>query len=153
MGIDYGRGLTNIDLNTGIRFGVIHQNEVKYWFEESEMIYPEPEHSDDCESYGDNHFDDCSCNDFSEPIGSTYEKLGYIATQIGDCGDIFVIYSPYYTICGFCSPCAPGAGYLLTRSEDCKAYCFGADWFENGNAPYDIYSVETNKKVYSKEVE
>ena len=39
-GIDHGRGETNINLKTGIRFGVIPTNDVDYWNEESEPYYP-----------------------------------------------------------------------------------------------------------------
>lgn len=39
-GIDYGMGLSNIDKETGIRFGVISQNEVlQIWVDESEADY------------------------------------------------------------------------------------------------------------------
>ena len=39
-GIDYGRGLTNIDTNNGIRYGVIAANDVgQAWFDESEANY------------------------------------------------------------------------------------------------------------------
>ena len=38
-GIDYGMGKTNVNVNTGIRYGVIQANEVPYWFEESEPYY------------------------------------------------------------------------------------------------------------------
>mgnify|MGYP000223845084 CR=1 FL=1 len=39
-GIDYGMGQSNIDVDNGIRYGVIHQNEVgQAWFDESEPIY------------------------------------------------------------------------------------------------------------------
>ena len=39
-GIDYGLGQSNINHDTGIRFGVIHQNAVgQAWFDESEPFY------------------------------------------------------------------------------------------------------------------
>lgn len=47
------------------------------------------------------------------PIAYTYNDDGYICTQDGDDTDIFVIKSPYYTYAALCSPCAPGAGYLM----------------------------------------
>jgi len=43
IGIDYGRGETNIDKLTGIRFGVINQGEVgQAWFESAEADYGKP---------------------------------------------------------------------------------------------------------------
>lgn len=42
-GIDYGLGVTNIDLQTGIRYGVINQHEVlQAWCDSSEADYGEP---------------------------------------------------------------------------------------------------------------
>lgn len=42
-GIDYGLGRTNIDVETGIRYGVISQNSVgEAWYEEAEPQYGEP---------------------------------------------------------------------------------------------------------------
>jgi hypothetical protein len=66
--------------------------------------------------------------------------------EAGSDGDIFITKSPYYTVCGFCSPCAPGAGYLTDKSEDCAAFCFGPDWFD-GPVPYLIYRVSDGMLV------
>ena len=42
-GIDYGMGRTNVNLETGIRYGVIPMNEVlQAWADESEPYYGEP---------------------------------------------------------------------------------------------------------------
>ena len=131
-GIDYGMGLTNIDLKTGIRYGVINQNRVlQAWAEESEPVFPEPDEE----------------GDFFEPIGFEYSGDGYEAS-CGEDGDIFITKSRYYTLCGFCSPCAPGAGYL-TDAGDIKAYCFNHDWFEEKKAPYVVYRVKDNSIVDS----
>jgi hypothetical protein len=85
-------------------------------------------------------------------------------------GDIMIIKSPYYTYAQFCSPCAPGAGYLMNwfKMENGyspetlgieqfekmaqaagfpKVYCFGHDWFGNGIAPYPVFNVETGELV------
>jgi hypothetical protein len=164
MGIDYGRGLTNIDHANGIRYGVLPMHEVcQAWSDSSEPQYGEPEredcncpecgHNDDgtyswgesliCEECGAEYeieFPDCA-----EPLGFEYVDSDYTANQSDS--DIFILQSPYYTKCGFCSPCAPGAGYLLTQSDDCKAYCFGHDWFDNGRAPYEVYRVSDNSIV------
>lgn len=43
MGIDYGRGLTNVDVETNIRYGVIPQRDLASWsYEMIEPIYGEP---------------------------------------------------------------------------------------------------------------
>jgi len=86
-----------------------------------------------------------------EPMGYYLDNGNYKAIQNGGDSDIFVIKSPYYTLCQFCSPCAPGAGYLMDSIEDgVKAYCFGHNWFENERAPYPIYSVDTDERVWPR---
>lgn len=78
-----------------------------------------------------------------------YDEIS--AEQGGDDSDIFVSKSKFFTYAQFCSPCAPGACYLLnpleTPNDDNRAYCFGHDWFEDGVAPYPVYSVETGELV------
>lgn len=164
IGIDYGNGLTNIDVKTEIRYGVIHAHEVgNAWYDSSEADYGEPH----CPYCGtelkaknlDNRlacngckkrFDDLdrpSCFYGDEPIGHVLDDGEYKASQ-GDQNDIFITKSPYFTRCEFCSPCAPGAGYLLNSVEDgVEAYCFGHDWFEDGKAPYQVFNVETKEVV------
>jgi hypothetical protein len=157
-GLDYGRGLQNIDTETGIRFGVISQNEVlQAWADSSEPYYGKPEEPIKCPDCGaeiiptdDTEWgDDRECthelgedrgtcgatvtfelDEFAEPLCFTLDEDGYQA-QSGDDGDIFIVKSPFYTKCRFCSPCAPGAGYLMSPDPDgIKAYCFGHDWFD-----------------------
>lgn len=90
---------------------------------------------DSSEAYGD------------EPLGFTLDDGEYKATAGGD-GDIFILSSPYYTLCQYCSPCAPGAGYVMNSVENgVKAYCFGHDWFDDQKAPYPVYSVATNELI------
>ena len=142
--IDYGMGKTNIDTTNGIRYGVISQNEVlQAWADESEPQYP----CHACvEADDDGPLDDADC-DFCEPQSCAYDGNGYNA-ECGDSGDIFLTKSPYYTRCGLCSPCAPGAGYLTDSDDDGhKAYCFGHDWFEDSSAPYRIYRVVDDTEV------
>ena len=123
--IDYGHGLVNIDTETGIRYGVIHQGEVlQAWTDSSEPDY------DDVNTDSD---------DFA-PNAYILNDAEYSAIQHADDPDIFITRSPYYTLCAFCSPCAPGAGYLLSPGN-VKAYCFSHDWWENGKAPYSVYRV------------
>ena len=169
-GIDYGMGATNIDKETGIRYGVIPQNEVlQAWADESEPEYGEPDYIE-CPSCGQefatpeglNWGDMTTCefchekfeidiSDFAEPIGYVYENDGYQAQQSFDDPDIFVMKSPYFTYAQFCSPCAPGACYLLNpleeKDQNNRVYCFGHDWFEEGKAPYPVYDVKTGKRV------
>jgi len=72
----------------------------------------------------------------------------YTATQGQDDCDVFITKSPYFTYAEFCSPCAPGAGYLRNSNPDgIKTYCFGPEWFEGEKAPYPVYSVETEELV------
>lgn len=177
-GIDYGLGKTNINKDTGIRFGVIPANHVgQAWYDSSEADYGEPTcpycgnelikyHkaketlNDDIDSWPSepHECDDFAClsckrligseSAFSdEPHGFTLDDGEYKAEQSGDDCDIFILKAPFFTYAQFCSPCAPGACYLLnnleTPSDNNKAYCFGHDWFEDGKAPYPVYSVES----------
>ena len=158
-GIDYGMGKTNVDTDTGIRYGVIHQNDVgEAWFENAVPIYSTAcpycgdgegmEEGKICPSCGKTlKWQDFDCQ---ESIGFEYDDEGYVA-QSDEQGDIFITKSPYYTRAHFCSPCAPGACYIACPCEDGeKAYCFGPDWFEDGKAPYPIYDVKTNELVSPK---
>ncbi len=181
-GIDYGLGQSNIDLETGIRYGVISANEVgSAWFEESTANYGEPScpkcgndaviipshseqhangvtvYQDIPEAYEEYEIDGCgdyaceSCeylfdgdNAFGdEPQSFSFDGEGILAEQSGDDHDIFILKSPYYTHAQFCSPCAPGAGYLLNPCADGpKTYCLPHSWFESGVAPYPVFSVD-----------
>ena len=161
VGIDYGNGMTNLDLKTGIHYGVIPVIDIlEAWAECCDPIY-----SNCCPYCGNEpknghkpieEYAKCpSCKkvfkdgDFGEqePIGFEINQENYKAIEEGD-EDIFVMKSPYYTTCQYCSPCAPGAGYLRNFIENgIKTYCFGHEFFEGGKAPYKIYSVETEKEV------
>ena len=144
-GIDYGMGQTNIDVETGIRYGVLPYHEVlQAWCDDAESVYPEPEpEPEDLDEDGEPPDD---FYDMLDPVGFKYEQGGYKCWQGHDDPDIFILQSNYYTLCGFCSPCAPGAGYLLTPG-DVKAYCLGHDWFEGGKAPYRVFRVDNNEEV------
>lgn len=142
MGIDYGHSKTNIDLENGIRYGIISLNSevLQSWCDESEPFYPcgdcaVEEGSEDCEM-------EC------EPSSYYYEEDGYFAESCFDGTEIMIMKSPFYTYGAFCSPCAPGAINIDVPGDDDKAYCFGHDWFEDGKAPYRVYSVETGKEVF-----
>lgn len=180
VGIDYGMGRTNVDMATGIRYGVISQHSIcQAWADSSEADYGDPtcpkcgaeccapktELTDDVddlefEQYGrgcaDYECEHCKITFDSqdafgdEPRGWNYNGDGY---EMVDCLDsaVMILKSPYYTFAPFCSPCVPGAGDInSTRGgmdEGVKTYCVGHDWFEDGEAPYTVYSVETGKPV------
>jgi hypothetical protein len=176
-GINYAGPASNVNKNTetGIRFGVLPQNEVlQAWADSSEGFYGKP-HCPNCgneavacdqDKHGEYASQPHECDDFAceacernfgsesafpdSPISFSYEQDGY-TSECGEDGDIFILRSPYFTYAQFCSPCAPGACYLLNALEshdaDNKAYCFGHDWFEDGQAPYPVYSVATGELV------
>ena len=175
-GIDYGMGTTNIDKATGIRFGVISQNEVlQSWCDSSESDYGAPtcghcgneatawEDLPNDEQPTDDDGDEVDTDDFycesckrsfgsddaygDEPCGFYLDDGEYKASA-GTDGDIFILSSPYFTRAQFCSPCAPGACYLTNPCDDGeRAYCFGHDWFDEGKAPYPVYSVATGEII------
>jgi len=181
-GIDWGNGKTNIDKEICIRYGVINQNEVlQMWADSSEAYYGEP-HCPECgndakenpyteeteeyepvSKYSDDFYvcDNCK-NSFGseeafgeEPIAFFIDSSEYKAEQSHDDTDIFILKSLYFTYAQFCSPCAPGAGYIMNEIEDKdpnnKTYCFGHNFFESGKAPYKVYSVETGKQIIIEE--
>lgn len=174
-GIDYGLiGQTNRDPKTGIHYGCISQHAVtQAWADSAEPDYgvptcpkcgnaavasndlPEASENWDiargaCSDWGclrcEYIFDASdACGD--EPLGWSYESEGY---QLTDCldSDIMVLASPYYTHARFCSPCVPGAGNLDSYDPaGVKTYCLGHDWFEEGKAPYPVYSVKTGEEI------
>jgi len=139
-GIDYGMGKTNIDKKTGIRYGIIPVNNVDFWWDEAEPYYGECGENDD-ESEESEEFMD-------EPISYIIKNGDYLA-ESDSVGDIFIMKSPYFTYCKFCSPCAPGAGYILNQEKDgIKTYCLGPEFYEEEEGiPYKIYEVKTGKEV------
>ena len=172
-GIDYGRGMTNIDRKTGIRFGVLPQSAVlQSWADSSEGVYLEiPDNVCECETCGasgtiSDGYDVCECEDCEgtgevtiegesfddEPIGFVYRGGGIFA-HCGECSDIFIEKSPFYTLAPFCSPSAPGACYLVDACEDgAPAYCLPSDWFdEDSPCPYPVWRVDNHALVYCPE--
>jgi hypothetical protein len=91
----------------------------------------------------------------SDESAYRYESDGLIL-ELGTDGDIFVIKSPFYTLCAECSPCAPNAGYL-TDSGIMKAYCLPEQWFNEDDEycklPYTVYSVADDSVVAQPEPE
>jgi hypothetical protein len=164
MGFDYGRGLTNVSAvrapqgEGNIRYGVISQNEVlQAWCDSCEANYGSP-HCPQCGTELDEDVcdgDECGCGYEigwvgdecygDEPLSFYIDDGEYVA-ESDSYGDIFITRSPYFTVCGYCSPCAPGAGYLTDRADDCCAFCFGPDFFE-GEPPYPIWRVSDGSRV------
>ena len=172
-GTDWSRGMSNIDVGTGIRYGAISQRSISPdALDEMDSVWPDAScplcgnevigYDDDAHSSyrgGTKHaMADYACeicrfiwsNDAvypEEPIGLYYEGEGY---QVTDCldNDLLVMCSPYYTLCAFCSPCVPGAGNLDAPCTDgVKTYCLGPDWFEEYSAPYPVWRVSDNQKI------
>jgi len=140
-GIDYGNGTSNVDSETGIRYGVIPAHDVlQIWADEAEADYGEPTcpkcgnearevGTDDALLFDDAPEDwEVSGRDYAcehcryafgadeaygdDPLGFTLADNDYRASQYGDDSDIFITKSAYYTHAQFCSPCAPGACHL-----------------------------------------
>jgi hypothetical protein len=182
IGTDYGNGQANINPETGIRFGVIPVNALagEAW-DSLEAQYGDPhcpkcgnevkaEASDDdpdTSDYerkrgacGDYHCDDCRLlfdgeDAFPDEVtGYLLDSDGYKGIVHCNDGDLFVTESPYYTHATFCSPCAPGACYLLTptNKQGPRAYCLGHDWFEGDKAPYPVLRVSDGSFVKPGEV-
>jgi len=133
VGINYGTFQSNRDPDKGIRFGIILQDLV-------------------LEKWADSILEETPGN---VATGYYIDNAEYRAYQRSDDPEIMITKSPYFTYAQFCSPCAPGAVYLmnwLPKSnpvENNRGYCFGHDWFESGKVPYPVYSVKTGKLVLS----
>jgi hypothetical protein len=169
MGIDYGMGRANVDLETGIRFGVISAHSLSGWVcGEAEPIYPD-EVEVECPECGAvwqstetcgsdtqicpqcEHDFECSDLDELEPIGWNYapNDADYQTDYSESLNCVFVLKSPYFTYGRYCSPCAPGAVDLDNAGEsgDNRGYCFGHDYFEDGKAPYPVFRVSDGSRV------
>jgi hypothetical protein len=156
----------NMDLETGIHFGVIPQDQVlQAWCNSSQPSYGVPEEAEcpDCNKIqvlpeGTEWGDELTCPecgsvyfneipDGTEPLFFFIDNGEYLA-KCGEDGDIFILKSPFYTHCCLCSPCAPNAGYLLSPDPlGVKTYCFGSDWFDPEEAPYPFTRVNKKKKI------
>ena len=177
-GIDYGMGTTNVGAND-IRFGVIPINSLHdcFW-EELESQYgdptcpkcdnvatapedaPDDDHEEGFEPYrnrgccGDHYCLDCKIYFDSEdafgdePLGYTLDDNGIVG-ESSDGIDLFVTSSPYYTHAEYCSPCAPGACYLLNPvdKQGPRAFCLPHEYFESGKAPYPVFRVSDGSLV------
>lgn len=159
-GIDYGLGKTNIDLDTGIRYGVVSANSLDSWiYDEIELHYGDP----CCPHCGSEDLEeqDCGfickdCNKYAKdwecyPDTPTYQYIdnGEIKAELNDYNNLFIFESKYFTYARFCSPCYPGAGDLDSPDKEhgVKTYCLGHDYYYEGKAPYPVYSVETGELI------
>lgn len=165
-GIDYGMGLSNIDLDTGIRYGIVSANSLSSWVQgQAEPQYPDTAEAmcKECDhtfeaSCLSNEFTCPQCgNDFTEDW-DCLEAVGFDYTPGSSEYDteyseslcaVIITKSPYYTLCRFASPCFPGGGDLDSPDDEgIKAYCLGLDYFDGDDpCPYTVYSVETNEVV------
>ncbi len=146
-GIDYGLGRTNLNKETGIRFGVIHSNQIdaeaasdfyskgddldfekhKRDLKESlaaaiEKVLDEYNHerSNDSENLAEeivDHLDYDGYEGTGECQRTWYERDGYKISS-NSRGELFVQESPFFTYAPFCSPCAPGACSIDEGCED-----------------------------------
>lgn len=171
-GIDYGFGQTNIDTETGIRFGVIGQNAEHLSLDATQDLWTYGKNlsfenfqsrvktglKGALSDYFSSKLDDAVNQAFeaieddlndgyqSESDIYLYEQDGYVI-QTGET-DLTVLKSPYFTRAQFCSPRAPGAGHLENPCETGpKTYCLGHDWFEDNQAPYPVYSVASGELI------
>jgi hypothetical protein len=168
-GIDYSHGLANKDIETGIAYGVIYANSLPSWFWETvESEAEDVDYRDAISAIKDEvegalkaTLSDYSVTADYEELAQTvldsidieyentgdfvryrYDKNGLTFDTTSD-GSIFVIKSPYYALCSYCSPCAPGAGCLESEGS-VKTYCLPTDWFndsEGNAAPYIAHEV------------
>lgn len=136
----------NVDLETGISFGVVSLNNEKFnselWFEVSEPEY----YVETCPICGSG-FDSLEnddgdelnvCHSCGHEWGIDEHELvirsfvidedGLRMEQSADDSDIFVTRSPFVTLAAKCSPCAPNAGDLSTPGG-VMAYCPPPEWW------------------------
>lgn len=98
------------------------------------------------QEWAESSFPQYASDDGDDPVGFIL-KDGEYEASCDDQGDIFITKSPYFTWCRLCSPCAPGAGDIMSQDPQGEAaYCFGHDWFESGVAPYKVFRVADHKK-------
>jgi hypothetical protein len=146
-GIDYSHGMSNVNRETGIHYGIIPLRSVADWaMEEFEPFYGKPHcpecgteidaDSMGCTAHGEIHPEDAYPD---TPLSWTYEGDGY-SLAMGEDSDIWVFKSPFTTHAQFCSPCAPGAGYLANPCDGGPlTYALGPDWYDEENPmPYSV---------------
>ena len=182
-GIDYGMGKSNIDTETGIRYGIVSMNSLhpEAWddmMRGDDLDFAEFRREVQSslaralegvlDDHGLSHYNDAK--GIADDVVDNLEFDGYEGT--GDCqryeeknddyhlqttssGDLFVFKSPFYTHAQFCSPCVPGAGNLDCPCENGpKTYCLDKDWYdEERPCPYPVFRCDTGEQVYAPKQE
>lgn len=150
MGDNMKLSETNINIETGIRYGTISTNNVNYFFDEAEPVYPEPEPKFDdelneielTEEEIEAHYDGL------DPLHFKIDNETLQAHTFWDTTCIMITHSEYYTFTRLCSPCVPNAGDLDTPDErGYKTYCLGHDFFGIEGAPYRVFRVSDDSEV------
>lgn len=176
-GIDYGRGLSNIDRETGIRFGIVSANEMGEGFWDD----VEPEYDPSCPSCGNDLTEKqvdslerrakdhggrfkatCPhCRKLISPDDITPDEPSRNVLRSGDIegfvdshNDVWITKSPFYTYGTFCSPCAPGAVSIGTKYNDNdtdlpRAYCLPYSWYDERTPlkPGTVFRVKDDSVV------
>ena len=133
--------LTNINTETGIRYGYISADSLDpdlvhtLMHEEGKDLAYE-EYMEALEKkYGDD-FDECRASDdyyCDEPvIHGEHEGVKYISSWLGGALHFFITESPVVARCVLCSPCVPNAGDLDTPG-DVMTYSVHNDWRREEN--------------------
>lgn len=170
--IDYSMGTANFDQETGMHYGVIPLNDLgEGSFEEIMQNGTDVDYESAMEELKSeltraikSTLEDYCKADWASIAEEVISDLDLDYESTGDCvryryeqngtilktdssGDLWVIKSPYFAMCSYCSPCAPGAGHLLTEGE-VETYCLGPDWFDSDHPmPYQCLSVADCSKV------
>lgn len=146
---------TNINNETGIRYGVISMNSVSQealdiggsnW---EDLTYQACKREAEFEpDYDEDEFNDHYMGD-----GDTDWAFKDSEYEMESCltNDLMILKSPYYTFSRLCSPCVPNAGDLNSDADEetgYKTYCLGREFFDNYSPlPYKVYSVATNEEI------
>jgi rubredoxin len=147
-GIDYGLGRSNVDVQTGIRYGVICVNGdlLQAWADTSEADYGDAtcpkcgnaavdySNVDEDKNPTEEYEHGPGCADWcchacqyvfdafeaypDEALGYGVDDGEYEAHSAFDGSCAFITKSPYFTHARYCSPCAPGAGDLDNPDVD-----------------------------------
>ena len=146
--------IANVNLETGIRFGVISSNNINQgifndifdmaWGIFSQECFDKaleeyklynPENAEDEEKLDDferDYFDNFEPDEISAEL--EFDGLNLWLTTLGGAYVIYVLKSPYITRARLCSPCCPNAGNLdeIDLGNGFECYDVPPDWRELG---------------------